>query len=168
MTEVELFEETISWLKDNYSNTTFFVERDIVWTIQTKMLNVINERHLPYKVFNDYPMIPGKRRSLSTDLVIVNSQDQVKVAAEFKYEPSHSRVDIRENKFPVVFWGNEGVGKDITRIHTFVNEGSACAAYSIFIDEGGHFHKHNPHLGSSWIDWGNGIWVLQSKVESKI
>jgi hypothetical protein len=51
----------------------------------------------------------------------------VEVAAEFKYEPSHKRKyntsqgnvgDIWHTKFgpTVVFWGDDGVGKDIKRI----------------------------------------------------
>jgi hypothetical protein len=45
------------------------------------------------------------------------------VAAEFKYEPSHRRAEflaLPTDKFPVVFWGNEGVAKDITRIREYV------------------------------------------------
>ena len=39
------------------------------------------------------------------------------------------------SKFPVVFWGDEGVGKDVKRIHEYVEKGKAQLAIAIFIDE---------------------------------
>ena len=149
----ELFETSIAWLRDNYSNFRFFQERDLVWTVQTHINEKIEEQELPYQVFNDYPMLSGKRRSLSTDLAILNQNGIVEVAVEFKYEPSHSRSDILPTKFPVVSWGNDGVGKDVERIHNFVDKGVAEVAYSIFIDEGSHFRNRNPHSGSKWLEW---------------
>jgi len=163
MTEVELFEQTISWLRDNYNKYTFFVERDIVWTIQTQMWKSIREMHLPCRVFNEYPMIAGKRQ---VDLAIVDLKDQVEVAVEFKYEPSRARtgkdIDPKKTKFPVTEW-NRGVAEDIAKIHQYVVDEQACFAYSIFVDEGGYFKKYKPHAGSVWLDWGNNIWILYSK-----
>jgi len=89
-----LLEESFDWLKQNYSRFRFFVERDLVWTVQMHLLDSIQERGLPYKVFNDYPMLSGKHRARSSDLAILNSLDEVEVAAEFKYEPSHKGVTI--------------------------------------------------------------------------
>lgn len=116
---------------------------------------MINYRRLPYGVFNDYPMIPGTRRSLSTDLIIRSPSGTVLVAAEFKYEPSHSRLEFKAlpGKLPVVFWGPEGVAKDITRIAQFVDQGVAESAFSLFVDEGKHFRHLPPHPGSAWYDW---------------
>ena len=90
----ELFENAIAWLKDNYGQFQFFVERDLVWTVQTYLFSQIKEYGLPYRVFNDYPILPGNRRSLCADLAILNTDSLVEVAAEFKYEPSHTRGDI--------------------------------------------------------------------------
>ncbi len=167
----ELFEDTMGWLKENYSSFKFFVERDIVWTVQTHIAKMIEEWRLPYKVFNDYPMLPANRRSLSTDIAIINlnSSGLVDVAVEFKFEPSHSRNDILQTKFPVVVWGKDGVGKDVERIKEFVDIGKAKVAYVVFIDEGRHFRHRVPHSGSDWIDWkmkgsSNEISVLWSRV----
>jgi hypothetical protein len=77
----------------------------------------------------------------------------VEVAAEFKYEPAHARSDIWPSKFPVVFWGREGVGGDMERIQRFVSEGKARVAYSLFIDEGSHFRHRDPPTESKWMDW---------------
>ena len=79
----------------------------------------------------------------------------VEVAAEFKYEPSHNRSDIWPTKFgpTVVFWGNDGVGKDIERIKEFVTREKTKVAYSVFIDENGFFSHKPPHPDSQWIHW---------------
>jgi hypothetical protein len=158
-----LFEETLAWLKQNYSCFRFFVERDLVWTVQMHLLDSIQERGLPYKVFNDYPMLPSKHRARSSDLAILNSGDEVEVAAEFKYEPSHKRNDIPTTKFPVVYWGTDGVQKDIHRIQEFVDNKKAVVAYALFFDEGGSFSKRPPHPNSKWIEWGNGLWLLYTR-----
>ena len=99
----QLFEEAILWLRANYKNYRFFVERDIVWTIQTHVISVIEKEKLPYKVMNDYPILHGKRRSLCADIAILGLDELSELVAEFKYEPAHKREDIPRSKFPVVF-----------------------------------------------------------------
>lgn len=85
------------------------------------------------------------------DLAILDEDNLITLALEFKYEPSHRREDILRTKFPVVFW--DEVKKDIERIHYFVESGKVQAAYSILIDEGGYFRKRPSVDRSSWIDW---------------
>jgi hypothetical protein len=98
-----LFEESLNWLREHYGQFEFWVERDLVWTVQTRLRTLIRERSLPYEVFNDYPLLPETRRA---DLVIRNADKEVLVAAEFKYEPSHQRAEFvaLPGKLPVVFW----------------------------------------------------------------
>jgi hypothetical protein len=79
-----LFEETVGWLRENYGQFEFWVERDLVWTLQTCLRMTVRERGLPFAVLSDYGMLPGPRRSLSADLVIREATGQVLVAAEFK------------------------------------------------------------------------------------
>lgn len=160
-----LFEDAFGWLRERYATFQFFAERDIVWTVQTRIIRAIKQRGLPHRVFNDYGILPGERRSLSADLAIINRSGDVEVAAEFKYEPSHQRDDIPQTKFPVVFWGSDGVGKDVQRVHEFVTSGRARVAYAVFIDEGGYFRHRPAHAGSEWIEFGGeGPWVLWSRV----
>lgn len=45
-------------------------------------------------------MIPGPRRHLSADLAIRSDEDDVLLAAEFKFEPAHRRLDLLSHKFP--------------------------------------------------------------------
>lgn len=166
-----VFEDSIDWLRQNYSSFGFFVERDVVWILQRRIAELIRARALPYRVFNDYGILPGNRRSLSADIAILNADNEVEVAAEFKYEPSHKRTDIWRNKFPVVFWDDEGVGKDVKRVREFVEKRTARVAYAIFIDEGGAFRGREPHPGCRWVDWtlpGDGsrpVSVLWSRTE---
>ncbi len=91
----ELFENAIIWLKEHYAQFQFFVERDVVWTLQLYLIRQIREQSLPYPVFNDYPILPGTRRSLCVDLAILNTENLIEGAAEFKYEPSHQRAEFK-------------------------------------------------------------------------
>jgi len=54
----------------------------------------------------------------------------VLVAAEFKYEPAHDRVEFRATpgRLPVVFWGIVGAAKYVVRIREFVEAGKARTA----------------------------------------
>jgi hypothetical protein len=150
-----LFEEAVDWLRENYGQFEFWVERDLVWIVQTRLRKLISDRSLPYEVFNDYPLLPGPRRARSADLVIRDATQVVLVAAEFKYEPSHRRAEFAAlpGKLPVVFWDANGVAKDVVRIQEFVEAGAAQAAFAIFIDEGRHFRHRPAHPGTAWHDW---------------
>ena len=148
-TAESLFEDALDWLRAYYGRYRFFAERDIVWTLQLRLLEMVAERQLDLTVWNDYPMPECTR----ADLVLLSSAGAVEVAAEFKYEPSHRRTDIRRTKLPVAFWDKDGVGKDVQRVGMFVAAGKARTAYAIFIDEGGAFRDRPPHTGSTWVDW---------------
>ena len=171
MTPTELFENAMDWLREYYWEHRFFAERDIVWTVQKQMLQVVEAVGVPFHVVNDYTMFDRIR----ADLVVLNS-GAVEVAVEFKYEPSHARSterkgDIWQSKFnpDIVFWtvpasSRDGsVEKDILRTRQYVEERKANVAYSVFIDEGGNFSHRDPPLGSEWHDWGEGKWVLWSQ-----
>ena len=163
MDSIELFEGAITWLKENYLRFRFFTERDIVWTIHTRIIQVIEQQSLHYRVFHNHPILPRQ----TTDLAILSQDDSVEIAAEFKYEPAYTRksADIWHTKFPVVFWEGDGsVARDIERIREFVIKGKAEAAYALLIDEGGHFAAREPFPSSRWLDWGDGISVLWAQV----
>jgi hypothetical protein len=148
---VEIFEGALAWLNETYRQHTFFVERDVVWTLQLALKREIQRRGLPLRVFNDYAILKGKRRGLCADLAILNDQDRVEVAAEFKYEPDHRRRDIRQQKLPVVGW--KDMQKDILRIGAFPEARAIEFGYTVFIDEGAFYRRRQAHAGSSWIDW---------------
>ena len=165
----ELFNGAMIWLRDNYMKYRFFTERDVVWTLQLRIEEVIREEGLPYRVFNDYGVAPRTR----ADLVLRDADATIDLAAEFKYEPSHDRKvslggDIMDGKFPVVFWKDPSgsVGKDITRVREFVESGLVKEAQSVFIDEGGYFLRREPFEGAEWKDWGEGVSVLWASFRS--
>jgi hypothetical protein len=151
----KIFLESMDWLKENYSVFRFITERDIVWTLQKKISDIINREHLTLKVFNDYPMIKAHRRSLSADLVVLNELSEVEVAVEFKYEPSHKRNEYTEGKFPVT--DRKGILNDITRIKEFTDSGKAKIGHAIFVDEGSHFYKKIVPIENQgeWFKWGH-------------
>ena len=154
----KLFWAAIDWLRESYSRHRFVTERDVVWTVQKRLIEEVLRQGLPYRIFNDFPVLKGKRRGISADLVVLGAEESVEVAAEFKYEPSHRRrnLDIWHTKFPVVSWGSDGVAKDIVRVRNFVEQGAAGNAFSLFIDEGGAFAHRQPHSGSRWERWNIG------------
>ena len=74
---------------------------------------------------------------LSADLAIRSGSGEVLLAAEFKYEPAHRRLDLLLHKFPVIGWGD--ALKDISRIREFVTAGKVPVAYAVLVDEGRYF-----------------------------
>jgi hypothetical protein len=146
-----LFQAGLEWLADTYSERVFYVERDVVYVMQTKLVDMVLQVETPWLVYNDYPMIAGPRRSLSADLAIVNSMGDVLVAAEFKYEPCHRRHDVLRNKLPVVAWAD--VLKDTVRTQRFVGDGKAAVAYAICVDEGGYLAGRDLSVYSETRHW---------------
>src|SRR5688572_13260426 len=120
----DLFERVIDDLRTRYDEFGFHTERDVVWTIQKELVRRIRDSSVALRVVNDYPILPGNRRSLTADLAILDAKGAVEVAAEFKYEPAHSRQDIWPTKVnpSVIFWGKDGAGADIERVHRFVEQ----------------------------------------------
>ena len=119
MTPPELFENAMDWLREHYGEYRFFAERDVVWTVQKRIMEEIQATGLSYRVFNDHTMPSGAH----ADLVILADDGSVVVAAEFKYEPSHGRSvnrggDISPTKFPVAVWAD--IGNDVQRIRQYV------------------------------------------------
>lgn len=149
-----LLTDSLDWLRATYPEHRIVVERDLVWTLQKWLIREVHTRDLPLRVFNDYGVEPGLRRSLSGDLVLVPLDSPAPlVVAEFKFEPSHRRLDIDRKKLPVVGWG--GVAEDAARIRRWVDAGMTQDGLAIFIDEGGFAHDRRTALPDcEWSGWG--------------
>jgi hypothetical protein len=143
----ELFLRALAWLGETYGERIFYVERDIVFTLQARLRQAVAELGDMARVYNDYPMLPGPRRSLSADLVVLAPDGHVAVAAEFKYEPCHNRLDVLKNKLPVTVWTD--IVKDTARCAEFVAAAKADVAYAVCIDEGGYLARRDL---SVWAD----------------
>jgi hypothetical protein len=166
-----IFEEAFDWLIENYKKFYFHKERDIIWTLQKRITKVIEDGNLPFKVYDEYPLIPGTRCSIRSDLAILKKKMRpiqgkiIEAAVEFKYDPDHNREDMltffydrygkRKTKFPVVFW-KEGVGKDVEDARMYFSDRLARISYAIFIDEGGYFRHKAPFVGARWREFPSG------------
>jgi hypothetical protein len=94
-----------------------------------------------WRLFNDYPMIPGPRRSLSADLALLDARREVRLAVEFKYEPCHRRHDVLRDRLPVTAWAD--IVKDIDRVRRYVQENRTDVAYAVVIDEGNYLARRD-------------------------
>ena len=160
MDAATLFENTMDWLRQG-GTRSFREEEDIKHATKVRMEQGIVAADLPYRVVRE-KRISGK----NADLAILGLDGSVLVAVEFKYEPSHDRSsEFSAGKFDVVDWtGKYSVHDDVQRVQEYAAQGNAKTAYAVFIDEGGHFCRRDPHPGSAWWDWGNGVWALWTKV----
>jgi hypothetical protein len=149
-----LLADALNWLRTTYPEHRIVVERDLVWTLQKWLMREVLTRDLALRVFNDYGVEPGSRRSLSADLALVPLDSPVPlVVAEFKFEPSHRRVDIDRKKLPVVGW--DGVVEDVSRIKRWVDAGMTRKGLAAFVDEGGFAHDRRTALPDcEWSGWG--------------
>ena len=144
----ELLWKTLAWLRMTWWRHHFFVQRDVVWTVQKRLIEQAAARHRPYRVCHNHTMPDGKH----VDLALIDYVGQVALAIEFQYEPDHERTeDFTPGKLDpsVVDW-NDGVGNDVERVCRFVRKGCAKRAVSVFFDEGGHFAHRKRHPGSRW------------------
>jgi hypothetical protein len=142
----------LDWLETHYRAQRAFNERDIEAALQRRLIDLIDERRLPLRVLNGYPIErqPG-RQALCVDLAVLGPDDSVELAIELKYEPSHARADIWPTKFPVVSW-SEVIG-DMERLKRWVGAGNASAGLGAFIDEGRHFAARPAPAGATWETW---------------
>ncbi|MDE0127794.1 MAG: hypothetical protein OXN97_24770 [Bryobacterales bacterium] len=149
----QLFFDVLDWLRDTYCTHRFFTERDVVWTVQKRLLHEAASRNLRYRVFHNDRMTKGEAKSAPADLALLDPGNRAHLAIEFKYEPDHQRVrtEFPASKFPVVDW--KEVTKDIERVQEFVREEFTPRAISVFVDEGGHFRKRPAPPGSRWEEW---------------
>lgn len=148
----QLANDALAWLRAHYAERPYFVERDLVWTLQLWLRAEAEVRALPVDVYHDYPTEPGPRRALSSDIALVGPWSPAPlVLLEFKYEPSHRRRGFTPGKFPVVGW--DGVMADMERVARWVDAGRASSGLAVFIDEGG-LYRSRAHPGGVWETWG--------------
>jgi hypothetical protein len=171
---IALFDNALAWLYSNLNALAPYNERDLVCSLQRHIARRIANEHLPYEIFNDYPMLfrAGQRRHLSADLAIrrvgQSSKWPVDLAIEFKYEPDHLRggLDLLAEKFDLADWAN--ILKDGERITEMVATDKTHTALAILIDAGNYHHRKHPDPpnGWHWESWPNNSWMLVRQVSS--
>ena len=137
----------------------FAKEADVVRDAQARIEGKIAEGRLPYHVVREQSI--SRKRA---DLAILGAGGAILVAAEFKFEPAHTGAMASDD---VVLWPEvEGDKGDIEKIKRYVGEGGVGAAYAILVDADGRWRRRhpNPPAGSEWVDWGNGVSALWTKV----
>ncbi len=154
--------QAVEWLRETYDDYAFYVQRDVAWTLQNRLSELVGQAAVDLCVFNDYLVLDARPRPCHADLVLVGSAGTIEVALEISYEPSHRRRDIPASRLPMVFWG-QGVVQDVQRAQQYVKHGAVVAGWSLFIDEGGHFRERTAPPGSEWHDWRHGKWALISR-----
>lgn len=175
---LDIFKKSFEQVLSEYARHRFILERDLVWTVQKRLLDDLADANDDYAVFNDFPVEKGKlNRGISVDLAILqkgiareeiwDGKEQLELAVEFKFEPSPKRGDICEFKLPAVFWS--AVVKDIERVRRFTENNKAKAGVAIFVDEFGRYkdetkypvdsHSEWRHLGSFNTDYLD-VWML--------
>jgi hypothetical protein len=150
-----ILQEALSWLGHEYPNRVFYVERDIVYTVQQRVNDLIAGHEAALTAYNDYPVLPGPRRGFSADLALLDPARDIAVAVEFKYEPCHRRSDILKSKLPVTDWSE--IVKDTSRIRQFVDSGRASVGYAVVIDEGGYLLRRDLSIYADRQEW-SGHW----------
>lgn len=138
----EAWLDALDWLRSTYGDRVYYTERDIVWTVQTRLANDARLSR-PLQVYNDYTVRTGSAQ-YRVDLVVVDrsQDDRPLLVVEFKYEPDHTRGglagDIPRGKVDpeVASWSE--VIKDVSRVEQMVGSGHAEVGVSILIDEGGY------------------------------
>lgn len=158
-------EECLEWLATHYWDQPFWMERDLVMTLQ---------RNLGSRLHNDAPeaqVVHNLRTSVGhVDLAIVRDGAPL-VVIECKYEPARSRPDFAASRLEqaVVFWDRAGVLEDVRRVARVVAAGDVALAYAIFVDEGGRFRQREPPPISRWLDWRfeqGTVSVLKTRIDS--
>ncbi len=111
-----LMTDGLGWLRATYPEHRIVVERDLVWTLQKWLACEVSSRELPLRVFNDYGVEPGLRRSLSADLVLLPvDQTSLLAVAKSRRPRQRQRRAAEVNKSESGPWagGQDAEGRQI-------------------------------------------------------
>ena len=169
-TATELFEGAMEWLRENYSEYQFFKERDIEWTLQSRISKEIEKRDLAYRVFDNHTVSANPRKS--ADLVILEHDNSVGIGCgssnmnlPMLERPTSEEIFGLRSSTHLPSFGREmeASQKTLFGFVEFVESGGVRVGYSVFIDEGSNFRHKKPFEGSEWVDWEDGVSVLWGK-----
>ena len=136
----------VDWLRTTYASHRFFLQRDVAWTVQKRLLDRIGPWAPDYRVIHNRKVPKGAGPQF--DLAVVDPNDTVELALKFRFEPAEK---LEPGKFPVVVWAD--VVKDVKAVQHAANEQHTRHAYSLFIDEGGYHRARDAPPNSRWEAW---------------
>ncbi len=145
--ESKAFWRALHWVLETWWQHRFFVQRDVVWTIQKRLIDEPAAQSLSYRVHHNYKMPDGTLAALA----LVGRRGHVALALKVKYEPDHDRTDnflLGKLTPSVVTWTD--VAQDVERVNGWVAQGYAQEALALLFDEGWHFRQQILHPGSRW------------------
>lgn len=142
----QLFLDILEWLPRTYSSHRFFLQRDVAWTVQKRLLDRICPWAPRYRVIHNFK-VPGDAGK-QVDLALLGPNGTIELALKFRFEP---RQHLAPGKCPVVEWPN--VVGDIERVQRLATKQHVRNACSLFIDESGDFKKKPTPPGSRWEEW---------------
>lgn len=156
---MQLIEDALVWLKDNYDDHLCWNEADMERVIWDRLRRQIKERGLPLSI-RSQPRIYFAKDYYMPDLALFDAAGNVLTVLEIKYEPAPSRPGIPSGaKITTLSHLIPGMSPrtDIEKITRCVRESKAETGYFIFIDEDSHHLSRNRHLdlpaGTAWIEW---------------
>lgn len=160
----EIFLIALDELQHEYQDYEFMVSRDVTWVLQKKMNHLIEEKGLPFELYQDYPLEKGCREHKENELVIVkqgtNYRDlfsgkvQAELVIRILFEPSRLRHDVCTHHLPRVLITE--LNENIRKVQSLVNSRKTREGISILIDEYSRYRhqvSHDEHV--TWESWGD-------------
>lgn len=160
----EIFFLALEEIKREYPDYEFMVSRDVTWILQKKMNRLIEEKELPFELYQDYPLEKGCREHKENELVLVtqgtNYKDlfsgkaQAELVIRVLFEPSRLRQDICVHHLPKVLVTQ--LTENIRKVQSLVESNKSKEAVSILIDEySRHRHQVSQDHQVTWTVWGD-------------
>lgn len=160
----DIFLIALEELRREYPDYEFMVSRDVTWILQKKMNGIIEEKGLPFELYQDYPLEKGCREHKENELVLINQgthykdlfsgRAQAELVIRVLFEPSKLRHDVCSHHLPRVLITK--LTEDIRKVQTLVESKKARGGISILIDEyARHRHQVIQDEFISWESWGD-------------
>ena len=133
------FLDALSWLGNRYGEQVFYVERDVVYAVQTRLNELSRHGTRHFACTTTTPLWPGARRGLSADLVLLGPSqgDRSRGGVQVRAVPSPPRCAQEQVAC-------DCVGGHRQRHHACTGvDGNVHVGYAVVIDEGGYLARRD-------------------------
>ena len=160
----EIFFMALEEIKQEYPKYEFMVSRDVTWILQKKMKRLIEEKGLPFELYQDYPLEKGCYEHKENELVLVtqgtnykelfSGRAQAELVIRILLEPSKLRQDVCSHHLPRVLVTQ--LPEKIRKVQSLVHSGKTKEGISLLIDEySRHRHQVIQDKDVVWESWGD-------------